>query len=106
MALYKESPARAKAYLSKYSHDRAEEMLAAWRNLATYLIVKHNDMTVRPETSRGVFKMTKEGLPVRVTIQVSLSARCSGAELHLNPEGSSAKLYRGYNFCASRSGLL
>ena len=67
MALYKESPARAKAYLSKYSHDRAEEMLAAWRNLATYLIVKHNDMTVRPETSRGVFKMTKEGLPVRVT---------------------------------------
>lgn len=67
MALYKESPAKAKTYLSKYSHDRAEEMLAAWRNLATYLIVKHNDMTVRPETSRGVFKMTKEGLPVRVT---------------------------------------
>lgn len=66
MTIYKESPSKAKAYLTQYSCSKAEEMMDAWRDLATYLIVKYNDMTIRPEDSRGKFKMTPEGLPVRV----------------------------------------
>lgn len=66
IALYKESPNKAKEYLKRYSYEKADEMMDAWRNLATYLIVKYNDMTIRPEHSRGNFKMTKEGLPERV----------------------------------------
>ena len=66
MTLYKESPSKAKEYLKKYSYEKADEMMDAWRELATYLIVKYNDMTIRPEHNRGNFKMTEEGLPVRV----------------------------------------
>jgi len=66
MTLYKESPAKAKNYLKEYSNRKSEEMMDAWRSLATYLIVKHNDMTVRPEDGRGNFRMTPEGQPVRV----------------------------------------
>lgn len=69
MELYKDSPIKAKNYLSEYSNKKADEMMIAWRNLATYLIVKYNDMTVRPENKRGDFKMTPEGLPARVVRQ-------------------------------------
>jgi hypothetical protein len=36
-------------------------MLSRWKQLATYLIVKFNDMTVRPEEN-GRFKLTPEGM--------------------------------------------
>ena len=33
------------AYLTAYTAEKAEQMLARWKQLATYLIVKYNDMT-------------------------------------------------------------
>ena len=52
-------------YLTAYSADKANEMLAVWKDLATHLIVKYNDMIVKPEQN-GVFKRTPEGLGERV----------------------------------------
>ena len=52
-------------YLNAYSDEQAQNMLARWKELATYLIVKYNDMTVKPEEN-GVFKRTKTGLGARV----------------------------------------
>ena len=40
-------------------------MLARWKQLAVYLIVKYNDMTVKPEKD-GKFETTPEGLGARV----------------------------------------
>ena len=40
-------------------------MLTSWKQLRNYLIVKYNDMTVRPEKD-GKFTRTKYGLPERV----------------------------------------
>ncbi len=48
-------------YLTQYSVDKAQDMLERWRNLATYLIVKYNDMAVKPEKN-GKFQRTPEGL--------------------------------------------
>ena len=48
-------------YLTQYSVDKAQDMLECWRNLATYLIVKYNDMAVKPEKN-GKFQRTPEGL--------------------------------------------
>ena len=36
-------------------------MLKNWKELATFLIVKYNDMAVKPTVGRG-FKRNKEGL--------------------------------------------
>ena len=41
-------------------------MLDSWQRLATHLIVKFNDMVIKPEEN-GVFKRTPEGLGARVT---------------------------------------
>lgn len=65
LQLYAASPQSAVAYLNKYSNDNASGMLAAWRKLATYLIVKYNDMTIKPEKD-GKFARTPEGIGVRV----------------------------------------
>ena len=48
-------------YLTQYSVDKAQDMLECWRNLATYLIVKYNDMAVKPEKN-GKFQRTPEGI--------------------------------------------
>ncbi len=48
-------------HLTQYSVDKAQDMLECWRNLATYLIVKYNDMAVKPEKN-GKFQRTPEGL--------------------------------------------
>jgi dipeptidase len=53
------------SYLTAYSSQKADEMLATWRSLATRLIVKYNDMVVKPEEN-GTFKRTPEGLGARV----------------------------------------
>ena len=52
-------------YLNNYSNDKAAEMLARWKKLAVYLIVKYNDMAVKPEAN-GVFKRTATGLGAKV----------------------------------------
>lgn len=63
--LYQTDKARAIAYLNDYSIEKAQQMLVRWKSLATYLIVKYNDMAVKPEEN-GVFKRTKTGLGARV----------------------------------------
>ncbi len=52
-------------YLTRYSAQKANEMLYSWLTLAVKLIVKYNDMIVKPEEN-GVFKRTPEGLGARV----------------------------------------
>ena len=47
-------------YLTKYSSKKADEMLAAWKNLAVKIIVKYNDMAVKVEEN-GKYKRTKHG---------------------------------------------
>jgi dipeptidase len=52
-------------YLTDYTNQKADEMLVAWRLLATRLIVKYNDMIVKPEQD-GHFTRTPEGLGTKV----------------------------------------
>ncbi len=61
----KSNPADAVAYLTEYSNNTAQQMLARWKQLAVYLIVKYNDMAVKPEKD-GKFLRTKTGLGVSV----------------------------------------
>jgi dipeptidase len=63
-ALTLDEAARTK-YLTAYTAEKADQMLARWRQLATYLIVKYNDMTVKPEEN-GQFTRTKYGLGATV----------------------------------------
>lgn len=63
--LYKENMDAAIKYLNDYSNQKAQQMLARWRQLAFYLIVKYNDMTVKPEAD-GKFTRTKEGIGATV----------------------------------------
>ena len=55
-------------YLHDYSCQKGDEMIARWRQLATYLIVKYNDMVVKKENADGTFQLSKHGIgerPVR-----------------------------------------
>ena len=63
--LYANSEEAAIKYLNEYSNRQAQQMLARWRQLAVYLIVKFNDMAVKPEEN-GVFKRTATGIGARV----------------------------------------
>ena len=47
--------------LTRHGEQCAAEMLARWKQLGEYLIVKHNDLAVKPETN-GVFDKTEDGL--------------------------------------------
>lgn len=46
--------------LTDYSCEKGDQMIRCWNDLATYLIVKYNDMVVRTE-EHGQFKRTKTG---------------------------------------------
>lgn len=61
----KMSPEQRKEYLNNYSIQQAQQMLARWQQLAFYLVVKYNDMAVKPEEN-GVFKRSKHGLGATV----------------------------------------
>lgn len=63
--LYKTDAAAAVRFLNAYSNDKAQQMLARWKELAIYLIVKYNDMTVKPEAN-GRFKRTATGIGAAV----------------------------------------
>lgn len=63
--LYSDQPGKAVKYLNDYSIQTAQEMLVRWKELAIYLIVKFNDMAVKPEEN-GKFKRTSTGLGARV----------------------------------------
>lgn len=65
LAMYQSSPSKAVALLNNYSNEQAQNMLAAWKDLAIHLIVKYNDMAVKPTEGRK-FLRTKEGLGARV----------------------------------------
>lgn len=65
LALYKSNPKEAIRFLNNYSNTQAQNMLAAWKDLAVFLIVKYNDMAVKPTHGR-TFLRTKEGLGARV----------------------------------------
>ena len=60
VALYNTDKAKAISLLNQYSNDKAQQMLHHWKDLAVRLIVKFNDMTVKPEKN-GVFVRTPEG---------------------------------------------
>ena len=68
MELYKDNPPKAVAMLTKYTAEMAQSTMEAWGNLAKFLIVKHNDMVVKPTNEDGTFKRTETGYgasPVR-----------------------------------------
>ncbi len=60
LKLYGESEQKAVDYLTDYSNTQAQQMLSRWKELAIYLIVKYNDMAVKP-TKDGKFLRTKTG---------------------------------------------
>ena len=58
-------PAEMSKFLNDYSVEQAQRMLARWRQLAFYLVVKYNDMAVKPEEN-GRFTRSKYGLGATV----------------------------------------
>ena len=59
--LYKTNKAEALKLLNEYSNRKAADMLSRWKQLAIYLIVKYNDMAVKPEKD-GKFERTATGI--------------------------------------------
>ena len=59
-------PADMQRYLNDYSVEQAQRMLERWKQLAFYLVVKYNDMAVKPDKD-GRFLRTKHGLGERVS---------------------------------------
>lgn len=62
--IYKNNKAAAVKYLNDYSITKGEEMINRWNKLAYYLIVKYNDMAVKPEKD-GKFELTPSGFAAR-----------------------------------------
>lgn len=52
-------------YLNNYSVQQAQKMLQVWKELAIKLIVKYNDMAVKPEKN-GEYDMTPNGIAAPV----------------------------------------
>lgn len=65
MVLYDENPSLAVDFLTDYSIDKAQQMIDRWRQLGTYLIVKYNDMAIKPDED-GRFIRTETGLGATV----------------------------------------
>ena len=62
--LYNTDASKAIQYLNDYSNEQAQAMLKTWKELATFLIVKYNDMAVKPTKGRQ-FLLNKEGIGAR-----------------------------------------
>ena len=60
------TPQERVAYLTKYSCQKGDEMIARWQKLAFYLIVKFNDMVEKPTDANGNFERTPYGNGARV----------------------------------------
>lgn len=67
VALYATDKSAALEYLNEYSNEKAAQMLSRWKQLAVHLIVRFNDMTVKPLNDDGTFKRTSTGLGARVS---------------------------------------
>lgn len=66
--LYAQNPQAAVKYLNDYSVEKAQQMLGRWNQLFEFLVVKYNDMIIKPTDKNGTFKKTPYGLgatPVR-----------------------------------------
>lgn len=61
--LYAQNSAEAVKYLNNYTIEKADQMMVTWKKLFVKLVVKFNDMTVKPEEN-GQFKRGKAGLGV------------------------------------------
>jgi len=62
--LYNDNPPKAVAMLTKYTAEMAQLTMDVWGDLAKFLIVKHNDMVVKPTEDNGMlgtFKRTETG---------------------------------------------
>lgn len=66
LELYSSDRAEALKFLNNYSNEKAQQMLSRWKDLAFYLIVKYNDMIVKPDAN-GQFQRTPEGLGANVS---------------------------------------
>ncbi|WP_103915931.1 C69 family dipeptidase [Xylanibacter ruminicola] len=52
--------------LTDYSCQKGDEMISRWRQLAFFLIVKYNDMAVKPTDKNGAFERSPYGNGARV----------------------------------------
>ena len=52
--------------LTDYSCQKGDEMISRWRQLAFFLIVKYNDMAVKPTDKNGTFERSPYGNGARV----------------------------------------
>ena len=80
MELYNDNPPKAVAMLTEYTNQMAMATMRAWGHLAKFLIVKHNDMVVKPEED-GVFKRIETGeavSPVRPGYPEHFNRRVAG----------------------------
>lgn len=59
------SPKYAMKLLNDYTCETAETALAEWKKFGEYIIVKYNDLVVKPEQN-GVFKRTETGIGAAV----------------------------------------
>ena len=66
LELYSSDRAEALKFLNNYSNKKAQQMLSRWKDLAFCLIVKYNDMIVKPDAN-GQFQRTPEGLGANVS---------------------------------------
>ncbi len=63
--LYAQNPQAAVKYLNDYSVEKAQQMLARWKQLFEFMVVKYNDMIIKPTDKNGTFEKTQYGLGAR-----------------------------------------
>ena len=63
--LYAQNPQAAVKYLNGYSVEKAQQMLARWNQLFEFMVVKYNDMIIKPTDKNGTFEKTQYGLGAR-----------------------------------------
>ena len=65
-ALALSTPEERIKFLTDYSCEKGDQMIARWQKLAFFLIVKYNDIVVKPTDDNGTFLRTKDGNGQRV----------------------------------------
>ena len=63
--LYAQNPQAAVKYLNDYSVEKAQQMLDRWNQLFEFMVVKYNDMIIKPTDKNGTFEKTQYGLGAR-----------------------------------------
>lgn len=63
--LYTQNPQAAVKYLNDYSVEKAQQMLGRWNQLFEFMVVKYNDMIIKPTDKNGNFEKTPYGLGAR-----------------------------------------